>query len=138
MAGSQTDGDGRSRCGWQGRRELAGSVEFTNGCDHRSRDGHASDLRLEVRYYEKNNPKKGMVVAGNHRRGEGLDQPNWPTHLSADAQSTLIVTDFSTSVAWSVIKFNVSLRSSPDILSVQIGDDGGKSENEFKFNRLAE
>ena len=55
---------------------------------------YVSDTKKhEVRRYEKNNPQKGMSVAGGHGRGEGLNQLNWPTYLSVDAQSTLYVSD---------------------------------------------
>ena len=47
----------------------------------------------EVRRYDKNGDKNGIVIAGGHGQGNNLNQLNKPTYLFIDAQSTLYVSD---------------------------------------------
>ena len=49
----------------------------------------------EVRRYDKNGDKKGIVVAGGHGKGANLNQLDGPTYLFVDAKSTLYVSDYS-------------------------------------------
>lgn len=47
----------------------------------------------EVRRFEKGGSFRGIVVAGGHGPGQGLNQLNHPTHIFVNAASTLFISD---------------------------------------------
>ncbi|CAF3673054.1 unnamed protein product [Rotaria sp. Silwood1] len=49
--------------------------------------------RHEVRRYQMGD-NKGIIVAGGHGKGDGLNQLHWPTYIFVDRQKTVYVSDY--------------------------------------------
>ncbi|CAF4246728.1 unnamed protein product [Rotaria sp. Silwood2] len=55
---------------------------------------YVSDFeKHEVRRYQMGETK-GIIVAGGHGRGDGLNQLHWPTYIFVDRQKTVYVSDY--------------------------------------------